>query len=58
MEREIDDHKKTDLAQIVCDIVICEYRGDYPNCYLSEREGSYKYCLIRSRYKALGLNRK
>lgn len=45
MEREIDNHKKKDLGNVICDNTTCMERGDFPKCYLSR----YADCL---QYKA------
>lgn len=33
MDKEINNHKKADLAKVVCDCLTCPERGDRDRCY-------------------------
>lgn len=41
LEKEISDGLKHDLGMVVCDNPFCQERGNWTNCYLSEK---YRDC--------------
>lgn len=42
IEKEITDGMKHDLGLVVCDHKFCGERGDWTNCFMSER---YRDCV-------------